>query len=234
MPQAGVMEMKSPEQRISILIFSNFAIFREGLKRLLNEEAGFTVVGDTGGEDEAVKLALELKPDIVLFNVNSLHSNDLDLEVLRRFASKADNVPSILLTTSDEEGQIVKALKFGVRGVVRKEASLSLLFKCICAVKEGGYWIGHDTTCELIKNLESLNSKLERSSNLLNFRLSERELQVISEVVLGSANKDIAQKLSISEQAVKYHLTNIFCKTGMSGRMELARFAIRHQLVREA
>ena len=62
----------------------------------------------------------------------------------------------------------------------------------------------------------------------------ERELQVIKEIISGSPNKDIAQKLSISEQAVKYHLTNIISKTGISGRMELARFAIRHQLVREA
>jgi len=228
--------MKSPERRISVLILSHHAMFRDGLKLLLETEAGFSVVGATGDEELAVKFAVELKPDILLFDVNSLplHSANSDSQVLRQIAFNAGNVRTILLTASDDEAPIVEALKFGVRGVVHKEASVPLLFKCIRSVKEGGYWIGHNTTCELIKSLESLNSKLEQWPKLLNCRLSERELQVIKEVVLGSANKDIAQTLSISEQAVKYHLTNIFSKIGISGRMELARFAIRHQLVREA
>jgi two-component system, NarL family, nitrate/nitrite response regulator NarL len=230
------MGMKNLEQPIRILVLSSQAMFRDGLSRLLDAEDGFKVVGDSGDEDQAVKLAAELKPDILLFDVNSLqlHSDGSDFQVLRRFVSNAEKMHPILLTTSDDEEQIVEALRFGVRGVVRSDSSLTLLFKCIRSVHEGGYWISHNTTCELIKSLESLNSKLEHWSKLLNYRLSERELQVIKEIVTGSANKDIAQKLSISEQAVKYHLTNIFCKTGISGRMELARFAIRHQLVREA
>jgi two-component system, NarL family, nitrate/nitrite response regulator NarL len=228
--------MKSPEQLICVLILSRHAMFRDGLKLLLEAEAGFSIVGATGDEDLAVKLAVELKPDILLFDINSLplHSANSDSQFLRQIAFKAGNVRTILLTASDDEAPIIEALSFGVRGVIRKEAGISLLFKCIRSVKEGEYWISHNTTCELVKSLESLNAKLEQRSKLLNCRLSERELQVITEVVLGSANKDIAQALSISEQAVKYHFTNIFSKTGISSRMELARFAIRHQLVREA
>jgi two-component system, NarL family, nitrate/nitrite response regulator NarL len=218
------------------LILSRHAMFRDGLKFLLNAEAGFSVIGATGDEDLAVEFAVELKPDILLFDANSLplHSANSDSQGLRRIALKAGSVRTILLTTSDDEAPIIETLIFGVRGVIRKEAGVQLLFKCIRSVNEGEYWISHNMTCELVKSLESLNSKLEQRSKLLNCRLSERELQVIKEVVLGSANKDIAQALSISEQAVKYHFTNIFNKTGISGRLELARFAIRHQLVREA
>ena len=228
--------MKSREQRICVLILSRHAMFRDGLKLLLEAEAGFSVAGATGDEDLAMKLAVELKPDVLLFDVNSLppHSANSDSQVLRQIAFKAGNVRTILLTASDDEAPIIEALKFGVRGVVRKEADVLLLFKCIRSVKEGAYWISHSTTCELVKSLEFLNSRLEQWSKILNCRLSERELQVIKEVVLGGANKDIAQTLSISEQAVKYHLTNIYSKTGIPGRMQLARFAIRHQLVREA
>jgi two-component system, NarL family, nitrate/nitrite response regulator NarL len=228
--------MNSPAKRIRILVFSNHAMFRNGLKLILEAETGFSVVGVTGGSDHAVKLAVELEPDIVLFDVNhrQLHSTDADLQVLRQLASKAGKARTILLCAFDEASPVVESLKFGVRGVVRREASVPLLFKCIRSVMDGVYWISHDTTCELIKSLESLNSRLENWSKLLNCRLSERELQVIKEIISGSSNKDIARELSISEQAVKYHLTNIFSKTGICGRMELARFAIRHQLVQGA
>jgi two-component system, NarL family, nitrate/nitrite response regulator NarL len=227
--------MSSPEQRIRILVFSNQAMFRNGLKLLLEAEAGFSVVGVTGDADQAVKLAVELEPDIVLFDVNHRQlPTDSDLQVLRQLASNAGKVRTILLCASDEDAPVVESLKFGVRGVVRREASVPMLLKCIRSVMDGVYWISQDATCQLIKNLESLNSKLEHWSKLLNCRLSERELQVIKEIISGSSNKDIARELSISEQAVKYHLTNIFSKTGICGRMELARFAIRHQLVREA
>jgi two-component system, NarL family, nitrate/nitrite response regulator NarL len=228
--------MKSPKQRIRIFIFSRHAMFCSGLKLLLDAETGFSVVGTTGDADQAVELVVDLEPDIVLFDISyrQLHSADSDLLILRQLALKAGKVRTILLSASDGQEPIVESLRFGVRGMVRREANVAMLLKCIRSVMDGGYWIGHDATCELIKGLELLNSKLEHWSRILNCRLSERELQVIKEIISGSSNKDIAQELRISEQAVKYHLTNIFSKTGISGRMELARFAIRNQLVREA
>ena len=229
-------KMNTPEMPIRVLVFSKHAMFRNGLKLLLDSEAGFSAVAVADDAEQAVKLAVELEPDILLFDVSyrQFQPTDTDLQLFRQLASKAGKVKIILLSTSDGDAPVVELLKYGVRGVVRKEASVPLLFKCIRSVMSGGYWISHDTTCELIKSLESLNLKLEHWSKLLNCRLSERELQVIKEIISGSSNKDIARELSISEQAVKYHLTNIFSKTGISGRMELARFAIRNQLVREA
>jgi two-component system, NarL family, nitrate/nitrite response regulator NarL len=228
--------VESISEQISVLIFSKHAMFRDGLKLVLDDESGFNVVGSTGDRDQAVHLVVQLRPDLLLFEMNTLHLYPAgsDLEFLRQLMSKGNNLKSVLLTTSNEEKQIVEALKLGVRGVIRKEAGTSLLFKCMYSVLDGRYWIGRGTICELIKSFESLNAMLEHRSNFLNGQLSGRELQVIKEIVSGSSNRDIAQSLSISEQGVKYHLTKIFSKTGMSSRMELARFVIRHQLVREA
>jgi two-component system, NarL family, nitrate/nitrite response regulator NarL len=231
-----ITAMESIARQIRILILSNHAMFREGLKRLLDAEPDFSVVGSTSDGEEAVALVFGLKPDILLFDVSSTqpHPEDSGFQILRHLALKERNARPILLTASSDEGQIVEALKFGVRGVLRKEANAPLLFKCIRSVMEGGYWISRNTICELVKSFESLTAMLEHRSKLLDGRLSRRELQVIKEIVSGSSNRDIARRLSISEQTVKYHLTNIFGKTGMSSRMELARFVIRHQLVREA
>ena len=228
--------METISKEISVVIFSNHAMFREGLKLFLDAEPGLSVVGSTGDRNQIVDLVAELKPEILLFEMNALHlyPESSDLQFLRQLMSKGPTTRSILLTTSNDERQIVEALKLGVRGVVRKESSSSLLLKGMRSVMEGRYWIGRNTVCQLIKSFESLNAMLEDRSRLLDGRLSGRELQVIREIVAGSSNKDIAQTLSISEQAVKYHLTKIFGKTGMSSRMELARFVIRHQLVREA
>lgn len=227
--------MEAIAQQIRILILSNHEIFRYGLRRLLEAEPGFSVVADTNNGDQAMNFVLELKPDILLLDVSSLQppAKISGLEALRSIASKGHNTRPILLHASNDEGQIVEALKLGVRGVVRKETGSALLFKCIRSVMEGGYWISRSTTCELVRSLESLNDKLEHRAKLQDWRLSGRELQVIREILSGSSNKDIARKLSISEQAVKYHLTNIYGKTGMPGRMELARFVIRHKLVQE-
>jgi DNA-binding NarL/FixJ family response regulator len=229
------VKKKAMIPQIRILIFSRHVMFREGLKRMLEEERDFSVMAMTDDEEQAVNLVVDLEPDILLIDGSCLKSRSAGsgLNVLNRLASKKLTVRSILLNTSDD-GQIIETLKYGVRGEIRKEAAASLLFKCIRSVMEGGYWIGHDTTCELIKSLEFLNTKLENWSKFMDCRLSGRELQVVKEIASGGSNKDIAQKLLISEQAVKYHLTNIFNKTGLSSRMELARFVIRHQLIREA
>jgi two-component system, NarL family, nitrate/nitrite response regulator NarL len=222
-------------RQIRILIVSRHAILCDGLKRLLDVEGDFNVVACTGVRNHAIDLVVELKPDILLYDVtgSDLPLADSDTQLLRQIARKKQDVRSILLTTSDDEAQIVSLLRLGVRGIVQKEAGQLLLAKCIRAVMMGGYWISRSATCELVKSLECLNAMLEQKSKLLECRLSGREMQVIGEVISGSSNKDIAKKLSISEQAVKYHLTKIYNKTGSSTRMKLARFAIRHQLVRE-
>jgi DNA-binding NarL/FixJ family response regulator len=155
---------------------------------------------------QRVKLVLDLKPDILLVDLNGLqpHSGGSRMQVLCELASKARNLRTILLLTAAiDKKQVVEALKLGARGVVRKEASTALLLKCISAVMVGGYWISRDAIAELVINLEFRNTLLEHRSKVLDCRLSRRELQAVRAIASGGSNKDIAQELIISEQAVE-------------------------------
>lgn len=212
---------------IRILVADDHRMFREGLCKLLATEPDFRVEGETGDGDKAVQLVQEQCPDILLLDL-AMHPTGL--EVLQKLASQSSPTRSILLTAAIENPQIVEALKLGARGVVLKEAATSVLLKCIRAVMEGQYWIGNEAVADLVKLVREITSPASKRDCPRN-GLTPRELQVISTIVSGYSNKEIAQEFSISEDTVKHHLTNIFDKLGVSSRLELATYANRHHLV---
>jgi DNA-binding NarL/FixJ family response regulator len=143
-------------------------------------------------------------------------------------------VRCILLTDTVGENAIARALLGGVHGIVRKEDPTHLLFKSIRAVASGEYWINHGQVAEVVQHLRALASTVEKKAQLQARNLSKRQQQIIEAIVAGCSNKDIAEDMSLSERTVKYHLTRIFGKLGVSGRMELARFSLKNKVVREA
>jgi len=215
-------------QPIRIVIADDHALFRDGLRKLLESEPGFVVVGEASNGAEAVKLSQEVKPDVLLLDVAMPETSGL--EALRLLSASSTPVRTILLTAAIEKRQIVEALQIGGRGVVLKESATQLLFKCIRSVMEGQYWVGRDSVSDLVKYLQDLIPP-PGSSRKKNFGLTPRELEVVSVIVAGYTNKDIAEKFSISEQTVKHHLTNIFDKLGVYNRLELAIFALDNRLV---
>ena len=139
-------------------------------------------------------------------------------------------VRTILLVASIDRAETIKALQLGARGVVLKESATELLFKAIRSVMAGQYWVGRDLVSDLVQTLGRLsNNSAPAGSN--KFGLTPRELDVLRLVVAGYTNKETADKYGLSEDTVKHHLTNIFDKTGASNRLELALFAIHHQIV---
>ena len=126
---------------------------------------------------------------------------------------------------------MLEALRLGARGVVLKDSAIGLLFKCIRTVMAGEYWVDRESVADLVLYLRQAPEP--RSPAKKTFRLTPRELQVISTVVAGYPNKEIARRFSISEDTVKHHLSSIFDKCGVSNRLELAIFAINHHLVSE-
>jgi len=128
---------------------------------------------------------------------------------------------------------VVEALRLGARGVVLKESATAVLFKCIRTVMAGQYWIGNEAVADLVKLVREITASAPKRECPRN-GLTPRELQVISTIVVGYSNKEIAHKFSISEDTVKHHLTNIFDKLGISSRLELATYAISHHLVDNA
>jgi DNA-binding NarL/FixJ family response regulator len=220
--------MSDAQAPIRIVIADDHPLVREGLRTLLELQQGFTVVGEAGDGFDAVQLTKDLRPDVLLLDLAMPRMNGLD--VLKALADTATEVRTVLLTATIEREETVHALRLGARGVVLKESATQMLYKCIRAVMAGEFWVGHERIGDLMQTLRQIERAPAREPSPAS-RLTRRELQVISAVVEGGSNKDIAKALGLSEQTVKNHLSNIFDKLGVSNRLELALYAVHHRLL---
>jgi DNA-binding NarL/FixJ family response regulator len=211
-----------------ILIADDHPIFRDGLRRLLESEREFQVIGEACDGVEAVNMVRQLKPEILLLDLAMPRRPGL--EALREMSTEASSVRVILLTAAAEKDQIVEALQLGARGVVLKDSATQILLKSIRAVMNGEYWVGRESVSNLVQYLRSMVEASSNEPRKKNYGLTPRELEVVSAVVAGYANKEIAQHFKISEDTVKHHLSNIFDKVGVSTRLELALFAVNQSL----
>ena len=132
-----------------------------------------------------------------------------------------------VIDSAIERIQIVQALQLGARGVVMKEAATQLLMKAIRTVMAGEYWIGREAVGDIVEFMR-LNASGDRPPK--NFGLTKREMDILTTIVAGLSNKEIARKFALSEDTVKHHLTNIFDKVGVGSRLELALFAINNRI----
>jgi len=213
---------------VSVLIVDDHPIFRYGLHRLLETQPGFAVVGEAANGLQAVTLARKLSPQVVLLDLGL--PDRPGLEVLGELGGMNSGMRTIILTVAIDKANIVQAIKLGARGIVLKEAASELLIECIGTVLTGRYWVGREILSDVVQLLQHFLPGRGKP-NRPNFGLSARELEVVAAITAGYSNKEIAQKLSLSEQTVKHHITNIFDKLGVSNRMELVLFAVSHQLV---
>ena len=168
-----------------------------------------------------------LEPDVLLLDLNMPRLPGM--EAMRELSAAGDGKTTkiIVLTAAIERIQIVQALQLGARGVVMKEAATQLLMKAIRTVMAGEYWIGREAVGDIVEFMR-LNASGDRPPK--NFGLTKREMDILTTIVAGLSNKEIARKFALSEDTVKHHLTNIFDKVGVSSRLELALFAINNRV----
>src|SRR5262250_2406 len=168
--------MNFRKQSVRLVIADDHPIFRDGLRRLLEAEAEMKVIGEASDGAEAVKLARQLKPDILLLDLAM--PKHPGLEALRELSMPGNSTPVrvILLTAAAEKSQIVEALQLGARGVVLKDSATQLLLKSIHTVMAGEYWVGRESVSDLVQYLRSLMESTAPTSRQSRYGLTPREL----------------------------------------------------------
>jgi DNA-binding NarL/FixJ family response regulator len=217
----------SSDRSVRIVIADNHAIFRAALRKVLESEPGFQVIGEAGDTAEVVALTKQLQPDILLLKLAL--PGILGVEAVSELNAPGAPWRTILMSTATDTAELAEALHVGARAIIKKDSSVRLLFQCIQAVLNGECWVG---TKGVVDPAEfSLGGVTAGSGKFAgSFGLTRRELQVIGAVLAGYGNREIAQRLGISRDTTKHHLSNIFDKLGVSNRLELALFASHHRL----
>jgi DNA-binding NarL/FixJ family response regulator len=218
---------KTSGSPIRLVLADDHPVVRIGLQNMLTQQ-GMDVVGEAEDGDEAITQTIELQPDILLLDLAMPRLPGL--EAMRAIMSKSPGVKIILLTSTITTQQIIEALHIGARGIVLKDAVTEHLSLAIQTVASGDYWIGGQRVVNLVAALHDLMQKAQPPERKT-YGLTPRELEVVGCIIEGCSNRDIARQFTISEETVKRHLSNIFDKTGVSTRLELALFAISHSLI---
>src|SRR5579864_6889772 len=224
----------APKSTIRIVVADDHPIFRDGLCKLLALEEDFEVVAQASDGRQVLDVLQQFEPDILLLD---LKMPGLDgLATLQRLQVARNKTRVIVLTASDDKNEFVQAMKLGTSGIVLKQTATELLIKSIRKVHAGEIWLDSHTTAAVIRQFVANDDApppppqaapprdRERSP------LSQREREIVALVAQGFKNKEMAEKMFISEQTVKNHLHNIFDKLGVSDRLELALYAIHNNL----
>ena len=209
---------------IRILIVDDQALFREGLRAVLSAQPDFEIVGDAADGVEAVALANEFEPHVILMDLRMPRLGGVQATQNIRAAHPTAQV--IVLTTFDDAEEVFDALRAGAAGYLLKDASPEKLGDAIRAAARGESFLQPSIAAKVVAEFNRLSqSRPARMRTVLREPLSDRECQVLQKLAEGKSNKEIANGLSLAEGTVKNHLSNIFGKLGVLDRTQAALMA---------
>ncbi len=213
--------------KIRVLVVDDHAMFRDGLRAVLEHQEDMAVVGEAGDADTALVLARQLAPDVILMDLNL--PNRSGVEVTREVCGTLPRVRVIALTMYRDDDMIAAAVQAGVSGYVLKDARATDLLQAIRTVAAGGAAVDPMVTSRVLEQYRRLSAREDTLS--VGF-LTERELEMLRLLTAGASNRTIAEKLYLSEQTVKNTLSGIYQKLGASNRTEAAAIARRKGLIK--
>lgn len=227
--RAGKVEMSSlPNQkRIRLILADDHAVVRAGTRQLLERQPDLDIVGEASDGEEAVRLAHELQPDVVVMDVRMPKLSGV--EATRRIKQECSEVRVLVLTAHDDDEYVFALLQAGANGYLLKTAEFEELVKAIHTVAAGQSALAPEVTGKVVAQFTSGKSLADVVNNSEDQYdgLTERELSILRLVGQGLSNKQIGKQLFISDRTVQAHLSNIFSKLGVSSRTEAVMHAVR-------
>jgi two-component system nitrate/nitrite response regulator NarL len=207
-------------EAIDVLVVDDHPLFRQGVVHSLGAQPGLAVIGEAASGEEALKLAQELLPDIVLLDI-SMPGWD-GLVTAERIATACPATAIVMLTVSDDQDKLLAAFKAGARAYVLKGVAVHELARVVRAVAAGEVYVSPSLASEMLVSLtrEPARDPLQE--------LTPREREILSLIGTGLTNREIGLRLSLSEKTIKHYVTNILQKLQVRSRVEAALYVSRH------
>ncbi len=209
---------------IRIVLADDHRIVLDGLAQLLSLESDFDILLRCTDGTEALAAVERARPDVLIADVKM--PGLTGLELLRRLHESGSATRVVLLTAQMTDSQVVEAVRMNVGGIVLKESASRTLVQCVRVVAGGDRWLDQETIHSALESMLRREAGIARASKTL----TKRELEIVRMVATGLRNKQIADKLTITEGTVKMHLHSIYEKLNISGRVELSNYARENEL----
>ncbi|WP_028307569.1 response regulator [Desulfitibacter alkalitolerans] len=212
---------------IKVLLVDDHPLITEGLEKILSFDDAIQVVGKANDGDQAIEIAKDVKPDVVVMDINMPGIDGI--EACMRIRDMLPGTEVIALTVCEEEDRILQILKAGAKGYFLKDVETERLIDAIKNVQKGQSFIHPQIAAKVLNSYTTLASRQNR--DFKGNELTDRELELVKLMAKGLSNKEIASALYISEKTVKNHITNILRKLDLRDRVQVAIWAIKEKLI---
>ncbi|MBE9502826.1 MAG: response regulator [Proteobacteria bacterium] len=217
-------------EKITVLLIDDHTLFREGLKALFSRQECIEVIGEAGSGKEGIQKALELKPKVVLMDLNMPDMSGIT--AMSKILEVSPQARVLMLTVSDDDEDLFNAVRAGAMGYLLKNVESDRLISSVQQVARGEATVSAALTDRIFAEFRAMSSETRKKSKATpKDLLSKREMEILKHISQGESNKEIANYLNIAESTVKIHVQNILKKLNLNSRVQAAVFAVEQDLI---